>query len=106
MPIKKTLSLQRGDVLHHRRLAGEPKMTLDLARARRDAFLALLALDEIENVSLPIGQHVCIIVRTFAKTSSNEQIPLAIKSGISPLVRSGYRENYSRTRSSRNWHQR
>jgi hypothetical protein len=33
-------------------------MALDLARARGDAFLALLALDEIENPPLPVGQHV------------------------------------------------
>jgi hypothetical protein len=34
-------------------------MVLDFTRAWRDPFLALLALDEIENSSLPVGQHVC-----------------------------------------------
>jgi len=33
-------------------------MTLDFARARRDSSFALLALDKIENVFLPVGQHV------------------------------------------------
>jgi hypothetical protein len=33
-------------------------MILDFARARRDSFLALLGLNEIENASLPIGQHM------------------------------------------------
>ena len=58
MPIEKTLSLQRGNVLHYRCLAGEPEMILDFTRAWRDPFLALLALDEIEDSPLPVGQHV------------------------------------------------
>jgi hypothetical protein len=33
-------------------------MILDFARAWRDPFLALFALDEIENSPLPVGQHV------------------------------------------------
>ena len=53
--LKKSFFLQRGNVLHHRRLAGEPEMTLDFARARGDAFFPLLPLDEIENVSLAFG---------------------------------------------------
>ncbi len=32
-------------------------MVLDLARARGDAFFALLGLDEFEDASLPLGQH-------------------------------------------------
>jgi hypothetical protein len=32
-------------------------MSLDFARARRDSFFALFALDEIENFSLPLSQH-------------------------------------------------
>jgi hypothetical protein len=38
-------------------------MILDFTRTRGDPFLALLALDKIENAPLPLGQHVCIIVR-------------------------------------------
>src|SRR5438105_10243576 len=72
MPIEKTLSLQRGNVLHYRCLAGEPEMILDFTRAWREPFLALLALDEIENSLLPVGQHVCIILRSIADASSNE----------------------------------
>lgn len=74
MPIEKTLSLQRGNVLHYRRLARKPEMILDFTRTWRDPFLALLALDKIENVPLPLGQHACIIGRTAAKASSNEQM--------------------------------
>src|SRR2546423_99032 len=57
MPIKKALALKSGNVLHHGRLAGETKMTLDFARTRRDAFLALFALNKVEHTSLAIGQH-------------------------------------------------
>jgi hypothetical protein len=32
-------------------------MALDLARARRDSFVALLALDEIEDALLSLSQH-------------------------------------------------
>jgi len=38
-------------------LAGKMKMTLDLARARRESFVALLALNEIENAFLAMSQH-------------------------------------------------
>src|SRR5215471_11184447 len=55
--VKKPFSLQRRDVLHHRCLAGEPEMVLDLARTRRNAFFALLALNKIKNASLPVRQH-------------------------------------------------
>jgi hypothetical protein len=34
---------------------------LNFARARRDSFLALLGLNEIEHAFLPIGQHVIIL---------------------------------------------
>jgi hypothetical protein len=47
--------------LHHGRLAGEPEMILDFPRARRDAFLALLALNKIKDISLPLGEHVSIM---------------------------------------------
>jgi hypothetical protein len=33
------------------------KMTLDLARARRESFVALLALNEIEDAFLAVSQH-------------------------------------------------
>jgi hypothetical protein len=55
--LKKSFLLERSDVLHHRRLAGESEMILDLARARGDALFALFALDEMENASLAVGQH-------------------------------------------------
>ena len=55
--LEKSFPLERDDVLHYRCLTREPKMTLDFARARGDAFLALLALDKMEDVPLPIGQH-------------------------------------------------
>ena len=58
MPIEKTFALERGNVLHDGGLAGETKMALDFARAWRDPFLALLALDKIENVFLTVRQHV------------------------------------------------
>src|SRR5215467_8432033 len=53
--LEKSFFLERGDVLHHRCLTGKPKMTLDFTRARRDAFLALLALDEIQNFFLSVS---------------------------------------------------
>ena len=57
MTLEKSFPLERGEILHHRSLAGEMKMTLDLARARRETALTLFALDEIENFSLPFRQH-------------------------------------------------
>ena len=53
--IQKTFAFERRNVLHHRCLACKTEMTLDFARARGDTFLALLALNEIENVSLALG---------------------------------------------------
>ena len=53
--LEKSFFLERGDVLHHRRLTGESKMTLDFARARSESFVALLALNEIQNASLSIS---------------------------------------------------
>jgi hypothetical protein len=58
VPVEKTFSLQRHNVLHHRCLAGEPEMILDFARARRNAFFPLLALNEIKHASLPVGEHL------------------------------------------------
>jgi hypothetical protein len=51
---------------------------LDFACAGRDAFLALFALDKIENALLPLGQHPCIIIRTAAKASSNEHLVVPV----------------------------
>ena len=57
MAIEEAFAFECGNVLHHRRLARKPKMLLNLARARRDAFFPLLALDEIENAFLTTCQH-------------------------------------------------
>ena len=63
VPLEKSFALESVDVLHDRGLTGEAEVALDLASARRHAFLALLALDEIENALLPRGQHADIIGR-------------------------------------------
>ena len=55
--IEKSFAFQGCDVLHDRGLAGETEVVLNFARARRDSFLALLGLNEIEYAFLPIGQH-------------------------------------------------
>jgi hypothetical protein len=47
-------------------------MILDFARARRHACLALFALDEIENASLSLRQHVAQSLNVFGQASSNE----------------------------------
>ena len=49
-------------------------MILDFARARRNTFLALLALNKIQNASLPLRQHAGIIVQLATIASSNEQM--------------------------------
>jgi len=74
MSIQETFALERGDVLHHRRLAGESKMTLDFAGARRNSFLPLFALDKIQNISLALSEHVLMIVERNPGASSNEQV--------------------------------
>jgi hypothetical protein len=55
MTLQKSFPLERGDVLHHRRLTGKSKMALNFARARSESFVALLALNEIQNASLSIS---------------------------------------------------
>jgi hypothetical protein len=55
--LEKSFPLQGGEVLHHRSLTGETKMALNFARARREPFFALLALNEIENALLSVRQH-------------------------------------------------
>ncbi len=73
MAIEKSFSLQRVEVLHDRGLAGESKMLLDFARARRDPFLALLGLDETEDVLLPLREHgISLISNETRIASSNE----------------------------------
>jgi hypothetical protein len=93
MSTEKTFSLQRGDVLHYRCLAGKPEMILDFACAGCDSFLSLLALDKIENAPLSLGQHPYIIIRTATKASSNEHL-------VVPVIAS-QAEEYSYATSSR-----
>src|SRR4051794_3642624 len=57
MAVDKTFPLECVEVLHDRRLTGEAEVLLNLARTRRDSFLALFALNESEDVSLTIGEH-------------------------------------------------
>ena len=64
---RKPFRSSAASVLHYRCLTGKAEMILDFTRAGRDPFLALLALDKIENAPLPLGQHVCIIVRADAE---------------------------------------
>jgi len=83
--------------LHHRCLAGEPKMILDFACAGRNPLLALLALNKIKNASLPLRQHVGMIAQHGQRASSNEQVH-------------GYRagdgdKNYIGTSSTEEWYQ-
>jgi hypothetical protein len=63
VPVEKTFPLQGREVLHYRCLAGEPEMTLDFARARRNAFFPLLALNKIQHAPLPVGKHAGIILQ-------------------------------------------
>jgi hypothetical protein len=39
-------------------------MILDFARARRDAFLPLLALNKIKHAPLPVSEHACTILQS------------------------------------------
>jgi hypothetical protein len=41
-------------------------MILDFARARRDTFLALLALNKIKDAPLPVGEHAGTILESWA----------------------------------------
>src|SRR5438874_9020103 len=72
VPVEKTFSLQCRDVLHYRCLAGEPEMILDFARARRNAFFALLALNKIKHAPLPVGEHAEISYKRRQHASSHE----------------------------------
>src|ERR1700730_1709394 len=74
MTVEKTFALENGQVLHNRGLAGEAKVMLDLTGARSKPFLALLRLNEIENVLLPISQHASWLSSRPGRASSNEQI--------------------------------
>src|SRR5205823_7155284 len=70
--LEKSFFLERADVLHHRSLTREMKMTLDLARARGQSALALFALDEIEDLFLALSQHELSIAALDGDASSNE----------------------------------
>ena len=62
--VEKTFSLECCDVLHDGCLAGESEMLLDFARARRDAFFSLLALNKIKDATLPVGEHPGIMLQS------------------------------------------
>ena len=74
MPVEKSFPLERVEVLHDRSLTGETEMRLDFPRARRDPFFPLLGLDELQDVSLPIGEHEIMLHEKWIIASSNEQI--------------------------------
>ena len=74
MTVEKSFPLERVDVLHHRRLARETEMMLDLARAWRDAFLTLLELNEFQDAALSLREHVVCSSRNNGSSSSNEQL--------------------------------
>ena len=57
MTLQEASAFERVDVLHHRSLAGEAEMMLDLTRAWRDPFLTLFRLDEFQDASLPLREH-------------------------------------------------
>src|SRR6266480_7551562 len=72
--LEKSFLLERGDVLHHRCLTGETKMTLNFARARGQSPVALFALDKIEDFFLPLGEHELSIAGLDCRASSNEHL--------------------------------
>jgi hypothetical protein len=74
--LEKSFLLERGDVLHHRCLTRETKMTLDFTCAWGQSALALFALDEIENFFLAIGEHELSIAGLNCGASSNEHLSL------------------------------
>jgi hypothetical protein len=49
-------------------LAGEPEMTLDFARAWRNAFFPLLALNKIQHALLPVGKHAGTILQSMGSS--------------------------------------
>src|SRR5882724_9855317 len=51
-------------------------MSLDFARARRNPFFSLLALDKVEDSLLPFRQHTFRIAHDSSNASSDEQIML------------------------------
>ena len=53
----KAFALQDSEVLHDRGLTRQAEMALDFTRAWRDPFFALFALNEFEDVALPLSQH-------------------------------------------------
>jgi hypothetical protein len=79
-------------------------MILDFARAGREPFLALLALNKIKNASLPLGQHVEWSLNVHKEASSNEQVaksacwfpklgPKIKSSRVSTVIPSGCEES-------------
>src|SRR5438046_10208399 len=55
-PVEKTFSLECCDVLHDGCLAGESEMVLDLASARRDACVSLLAWSNIKEAPFALRE--------------------------------------------------
>ena len=52
-------------------------MSLDFARARRNPFFSLLALDKVEDSFLSLRQHTLRIAYDTGNASSNEQDPFS-----------------------------
>jgi integrase len=69
-------------------------MILDFARAWRDPLFALLALNKIKNVSLPLGQHAGMIAQRPHKASSNEQLLLLAVIGTQAYRLCAYRRSF------------
>src|ERR1041385_559735 len=82
--VEKTFSLQRRDILHHGRLAGEPEVILNLARARCKTLFALLVLNKIKHAPLPLGQHEESSFRSLHDASSNEHFDISLGRASSP----------------------
>ena len=75
MPIEKAFSLERGNVLHYGCLAGEAEMVLNFTRAGVIPFSRCSRWMKSRTLSLPLGQHVDIIVRSCVdRASSNEHL--------------------------------
>jgi hypothetical protein len=55
-------------------LARETEVLLDLAGAGRDSLFPLLRLDELQDASLPIGEHIVRMNEKPTGASSNEHV--------------------------------
>ena len=71
MPFEQTLPLERSDVLHDGCLAGKTEMLLDFAGARRQTFVPLFALNEIQNIFLSGCEHMNICDGAWAVANEN-----------------------------------